>query len=429
MLLENWWYTSLLNIKTVFCAPLNKNITCDCLVIGGGFAGLHAALRLADAGKNVVLLEKRICGGSSSGQSGGFLTPESEEDMGKLIKSVGAEEAKKIYNIPLTGVNLILQTIKKYKFSCDLRKQDSLYISIKDSHNKQIEVEAETRKEMGLPYKLFNKTTLKEIHPGRGYTRGLKYPGSYGINSLAYTQEMKNILLNKGVRVFEDSEVVKMEGNKAVTHLGSVTAKKILICIDKMKSEFNEEISNKYYHIQTYVAISEPLKDEEMRALFPKGELMCWNTRWNYMYYRPVEGNRLLVGGSSTLTAYYPEYYYSPSVINSFIKGLKYQFPTLDDVKFTHYWSGLIDVTKDLVPIADYDSKNKSIQYTLGCAGLPWAAFCGDYIARRIIAPKEVEDLSPYLGVRRKFFISEGLQKVLGKRLSFMVSHLREMLK
>ena len=48
---------------------------------------------------------------------------------------------------------------------------------------------------MGLPFKLYNEKSLKKTHPGKGFTMGLKSPGSYGINSFAYTQEMKNLLL------------------------------------------------------------------------------------------------------------------------------------------------------------------------------------------------------------------------------------------
>ncbi len=428
MLLENWLYTGTLNIKTPYCPPLKGKINCNCLVIGGGFAGLHAALRLADAGRDVVLLEKRICGGSSSGRSAGFLTPESEEDISTLINALGVEEAKKIYNIPVEGVKLIVDTVKKNKFNCDLRKQDSFYVSIKKSHNKQLKEEIEVRKEMKLPYKVYDEKGLKKVHPGKGYTMGMRYPGSYGINSFAYTQEMKNLLLSKGVRVFEDSEVNKMNGNTAITHLGSVKANNIIICMDKMKSEFNEELSKKCYHLQTYLTVSEPLSDKEMKALFPDGEMMCWDSRLIYMHYRPIEGNRLILGGSTVMASYYPRHYYSPKPISSFIKEIKYRFPEIEDVDFTHYWMGLIDVTKDLTPIIDYEKGNKSIQYALGCAGLPWAAFCGDYVARRIIN-KNTEDLSKFFNMDRKFFVPEWVQKYMGKRISFALSHLRELLR
>ena len=120
---------------------------------------------------------------------------------------------------------------------------------------------------------------------------------------------------------------------------------------------------------------------------------MCWDTRDNYIHYRIMGNDRLLIGGSSFLTLYYHKHYNSPFVITSFIKDFKKHFPFLEHVKFPYYWNGLIDVTKDLIPIVDYDPKNKSVQYVLGCAGLPFAAFCGDYAARRII-DKNPEDYS-----------------------------------
>ncbi|MDZ4226760.1 MAG: FAD-dependent oxidoreductase, partial [Candidatus Pacearchaeota archaeon] len=402
MLYENWLYTGSLNIKTPLCPPLKGDIESDFLVIGGGFAGLHAALTLADAGKKVILLERSFVGGGSSGKSAGFLVPESEEDMEQLIKSYGEKKANVAYSIPKKGVDLIVNTAKKNNFNCDLRKQDSLFISVKESHNEWIKLGAKIKRAMGLSYEIYDKKSLRSIHPGKGYLSGLKYPGSYGINSFAYCQEMKNLLLKKGVKIYEDSEVHKLEGNTAKTrntartHLGSVTAKKILICVDKLKSEIDEDLSKKYYHLQTYLAVSEPLDKKEIKSLFPKGELMCWDTRMIYMHYRLIGGNRILIGGSSPWAYYYPRYLYSPKVIQKFIDELKERFPEIKDVEFTHYWSGLIDVTKDLMPIVDYDKRNKSIQYALGSAGLNLAAYCGDYIARRAMGQKNIKDLSEF---------------------------------
>ncbi len=428
MIYENWLFTGSLAIETKPCPPLNKKIKTDCLVIGGGFAGLHAALRLIDAGKDVVLLEKGVCGSSSSGQSGGFLTPESEEDIKQIITKYGEEKAKVIYQIPKKGVDLILETAKKYKFNCDLRKQDSLYLSIKKGHDKHIEEEKEVRDEMGLSYQLLDQKDLKKFHPGTGYTLGLKYPGSYGINSFAYCQEIKNLLIKKGVKIFEGSEVNKIEGNIAITHLGEVQAKNIIVCIDKMKKEFDKDISKEYHHMQTYLTVSEPLTKEEVNSIFPKEELMCWDTRLIYGHYRLVEHNRLLIGFGKPSLVYSFNVDHTPLAVNQIIKELRQRFPTLNDVKFPYYWSGLIDVTKDLVPIADYDPLNKSIQYAMGCAGLPWAAYCGDYLARRIINEKETEDLSEFLGIKRKYFLGRFFQKVFGKKITFALNHIKQML-
>ena len=252
---------------------------------------------------------------------------------------------------------------------------------------------------------------------------GLRYYGTYSLNSLAYTQELKNVLISKGVKIYEGAEVHKIVGNKAITHLGSVNAKNIFVCIDKMKNEFDEEISKKYYHMQTFLSVSEPLNKKELKSLFPKDKFMCWDSDLLYMYCRIIGENRLLLGGGSYLTTYYSKLYNSPSTINKIIIKFKKRFPSLSHIDFNYYWPGLIDVTKDLTPIADYDERNKSVQYTLGCAGLPWAAFCGNYIAERVL-DKKTSDLSKYLGMHRTFPISDSAQKILGKLISFGLSHL-----
>ena len=133
MILENWLYTGLIGSETQNCPPLKEDIECEYLVIGGGFTGLHATLELVENGKKVILVEKTICGGSSSGKSGGFITPESEHDNRILEKHYGKAGAKIISNIPQEGLNLIQNTIKKYKLKCDFRKQDSLYLAHKES--------------------------------------------------------------------------------------------------------------------------------------------------------------------------------------------------------------------------------------------------------------------------------------------------------
>ncbi|MEK6844380.1 MAG: FAD-dependent oxidoreductase [Nanoarchaeota archaeon] len=424
MQFENWLNTGILHIKSIYCPPLEKDATCDCLVIGGGFAGLHAALRLVDAGKEVILLEKGICGSGSSGRSAGFLTPHSEEDLNTLIEDYGIDEAKTVAGMPAGGVKLIIDAIKKYSLDCDFRAQDSIYLALHKGAISTLKYEMETLKKLGEPFKFYNKSALRAVHPGEGYEAGLRYHGTYGINSLAYTQELKNVLIKKGVKIYEGTEVHGITGNKAITHLGSVKAKNILVCIDKMKTEFDKEVSKKYYHMQTFLSVSEPLSKNELKSIFPSGNLMCWDSDLLYMYYRIIGENRLLLGGASYLTTYYHKHYNSPSAINKVIAKFKKRFSSVSHIDFNYYWNGLIDVTKDLTPIADYDPKNKSIQYTLGCAGLPWAAFCGDYIARRVL-DKNTKDLSQYLGMHRTFPISDGLQEILGKIISFGLSHLK----
>lgn len=83
---QNRRHLSLFNLDNMIEAPLEKDISTEYLVIGGGVAGLHAAQALLARKCKVVLLEKSICGGGMSGRSGGFLTPDSELGLRQIEK-------------------------------------------------------------------------------------------------------------------------------------------------------------------------------------------------------------------------------------------------------------------------------------------------------------------------------------------------------
>lgn len=422
MILQNWWYTTLLNTKTKFCEPLRKNISCDVLVVGGGMAGLHAALYLVQKGKKVVLLERNICGGSSTGKSAGFLTPDSELELNQIIRRYGKKDAIKVWGIAAQGVDLIVNTIKRYKLKCDLVKQDSLFVGVGKGGHMDVEYEAEARKDIGFEYKLYNADGLKKVNGGRGYTAGIKYSGTYGVNPLLYAQELKSVLLRLGVKIYESTEFVNIKGHVAKTHLGSVRAKNIIIAIDKMKRDISE-VSNETYHAQTFLSITEPLSKKDINILFPRYNVMCWDSSLVYSYYRLTGDHRLLLGGGSAMTTFSRKDVTKPDVINNVISGFKKRFPGLKHVEFIQYWPGRIDTTKDLIPIVDFDPKYSHIQYVLGCVGLPWAAFCGYYAARRLIDTNFCEEYCRYLKINRKYFVPHWLQEVIGKMLAFSINN------
>lgn len=74
------------------------------------------------------------------------------------------------------------------------------------------------------------------------------------------------------------------------------------------------------------------------------------------------------------------------------------------------------------MPIVDYNPQNKEVLYVMGCAGLPWAAFSGDYATQKL-TDKICPNYDEYLGATRKFFISSRLQKIFGKPISFALNN------
>jgi len=421
LILQNWWYTTLLGTSTHFASPLMEQVETDALVIGAGMAGLHAALRLATEGKKVVLLEKNICGGSSTGKSAGFLTPDSELELHQLVRRYGHEDAGKVWSMAADGVKMIVENIRQFGITCDLLKQDSLFLGIGASGKAEVYEEAKEREKLGYPSKIYEGDALKAMSPGKGYSAGIHYQDTYGINPLLYAQGLKKVLMEKGVKVFEGTPVTEITNHTAYTHMGSVTAKHIIVCIDKMRDQFSA-FSDFSYHAQTFLSVSEPLNAKERDQLFPSGQFMCWDSKLVYTYYRLTGDNRLLLGGGSAITTFLPTDVTSPRVITGVIKEFKKRFPFLKDHEFIQYWPGRIDTTKDLIPILDEDPANAHIQYVIGCVGLPWATFCGDYAAKRVLDPTH-NTHGKFLKKDRPFFVPRFVQKIFGKMVAFSLNN------
>ena len=69
---------------------LTEKVTADVAIIGGGVTGMSAALHLAEAGVQVVVLEAKSPGWGASGRSGGQLNPGLKGDPDAVVAKFGA---------------------------------------------------------------------------------------------------------------------------------------------------------------------------------------------------------------------------------------------------------------------------------------------------------------------------------------------------
>jgi gamma-glutamylputrescine oxidase len=159
--------------------------------------------------------------------------------------------------------------------------------------------------------------------------------------------------------------------------------------------------------------------------MFPDGNLQCWDSDLVYSYYRMTGDDRVLLGGGSALTTFSAEDITEPHVIGKVISGFKKKFPMLRHLEFIQYWPGRIDTTRDLMPTVARDPEAPWMHYVLGCVGLPWATFCGDFAGRHSIDGHGYDDHKYYSYFRadRPFLIPLWLERLIGKQLVFSLNN------
>lgn len=405
--------------------PFNRLITeieTDVVIVGGGMAGLTAAQSFKDLGLEVVLIEKEFCGAGASGKSSGFITPNSEYGLEDLVSKFGKADSKKLWDFATSGANLILDNIKKYNIDCDYDEQDTLMLANSESKFKSdLLPEYNVRNDLGYDAKVYNKQELSTILGSDKYFGGISYSGSFGINSYKYCQNMSKVLQQLGVKIFEKSEVTKIEPWGVETaHGHKVKAKYIIVCIDRFLPEL-KKLSKDIYHVQTFLMISNKLTQEQVKKIFPEKKYMTWDTDLIYQYWRLTGDNKLLIGGSNILYSYaWHEKHNSSCVYKKLNNYFKNKFPDLD-IDFEYIWPGFIGVSKDVIPVAGIDSENKNIYYISAATGLPWAAALGQYSAKKLIENRS--DFDEYFSPSRKYPVNRFLQTILGKRLTFAISN------
>jgi gamma-glutamylputrescine oxidase len=426
MINQNWWFTTLLIKQFKYCPPLNQALKCDVLIVGGGVSGVSAAAEFLKQGRRAVLLEKNIVGGGSSGRSAGFLTPDSELELHQLVRRYGREAAREIWDAPLLGIERIVDSIRKFDIQCGLMPQDSLFLGLGKSGKAAVESELECRKSVGFTdQQTYDENGLKGIIGAEGYSGGIRYGGTYGFNPLLCLQGFKDVFIDNGLQVFESTELERIEDHTAYTRGGSVTADNIIIAVDKLDESISP-LAQEIFHAQTFMSVSAPLTDKELDLLFPGGKQMqCWDSQLVYSYFRLTGDNRLLLGGGSATSTFLRDAYNDPTVIRKVIKRFKDHFPFLRDLPFIQFWPGLIDTSRDLLPIIVRPPTQPHLQFILGVVGLPWASFAGSFAARNVLgsAGEDYQKYYQYFSNRRHFVLPSGLGKVIGKPLLFSISN------
>ncbi|MBV8465629.1 MAG: FAD-binding oxidoreductase, partial [Burkholderiales bacterium] len=91
----------------------------DVGIVGGGFAGLSAALELAERGYRVAVLEADRAVSAASGRNGGQVLPGFGGSTDTLIKQLGPDGAKQAWSLSIEGMRIVKDRAANLGVDCD----------------------------------------------------------------------------------------------------------------------------------------------------------------------------------------------------------------------------------------------------------------------------------------------------------------------
>src|SRR6202050_360908 len=101
------------------CGPLAGTQRAQPAVIGAGYTGLSAALHLAEAGRDVIVLEAGEIGERASGVNGGQVIPGVTLDPDILEPLLGPSAGGRLVATAAAGPDLVFDLISRHGIQCD----------------------------------------------------------------------------------------------------------------------------------------------------------------------------------------------------------------------------------------------------------------------------------------------------------------------
>jgi gamma-glutamylputrescine oxidase len=317
------WYAA-----TAGAVPDHPELTgehrADVCVVGGGYAGLSAALHLAGRGFRVALVEANRAGWGASGRNGGQLGIGPRAEMDKYERAVGRDDARKAWEIAIAANRLVKDLIAQHGIDCDLTP-GYLEACWKPGHTAEV---------MGYPE-----------HLARHYGHHEARPVSRAeMARMLGTTRYHGGFLDMAGAHFERSPVTAIDAGQVSTASGSVTAGHVIVACNGYLDGLVPGVARRTMPINNFIGATEPLGADRARSIIRDNYCVC-DTKFVLNYYRLTPDHRLLWGGGESYGKRFPR-----DMAGLVRRKMLEIFPQLADVAFTHVWGGTLAITGTRFP-------------------------------------------------------------------------------
>lgn len=364
-------------------AALQGSTSCDVAIVGGGLAGLSAALELKRRGLDVVLLEARQIGWGASGRNGGQAIHGLACDPATIEDQLGLDDARRVWSMSIEALDLMRERIALHAIACDWRDG---YLGLATSARKGAELSAwADRVEAVYGY------ALQRIAPAQvgdwiaspRYHSGVHDPRSGHLHPLKYTLGLAQAAAAAGVRLHENTPVqALLTGAQPAlrTAGGEVRARQVLLAGNVYLNGIAPALQARIMPVGTYIACSEALDPQRADRLIPSRAAVC-DTNFVLDYFRTTNDHRMLYGGRVSYSTVTPAH-----LAESMRRRMVRTFPQLDGVKVDFAWGGFVDITMNRAPDFGRLASAPSVYYLQGFSGhgLALTGLAGRLVAEAI---------------------------------------------
>ncbi|MNZ60421.1 Gamma-glutamylputrescine oxidoreductase [compost metagenome] len=317
---------------------LDRDIEADVVVVGAGLAGASLALRLAECGVRVVVLEADQPGSGASGRNAGHVQPylgsfdplRAHDDGGRRFTDYFIEHR-----------NVVFDLCRKHGLQADAARCGMVDAATR--RHTALEDKVRKWQAFGYDVDVVGAERLKELLGTDAYSYGIHWREGGRVNPFLFTNGMVASAVRLGARVHGNSGVVACERSgsswRVRTAVGSVRTAQVVLCTNgHVGNAFFPELARTQFPLVACGLATRPLPQAALDIINPARVALMQHPAG--LYPLVIDGRNRLI------TATIPASGRAQRAADHFAYFLRYlrrTYPQLGDtrIELESYWTGM----------------------------------------------------------------------------------------
>ena len=363
---------------------LEKNESCDWLIVGAGYTGLSAARKLSELhpDQKIIIIDAQLAGEGASSRNSGYLVDTTLNDGFTSNKELN--NYKKKADIYALGINAVKKFINEYQVDCDWNECGKYFASSKKEDEKILRNFSVTLSKLGYEHNLLSNNELLKRLGTNFYKIALHTKGGILLHPGKLVRAMVDVL-PKNVCLYENSFLLSWNKNKDEISCefkkGKIKTKKIIFATNGFLKSLGIK-SNYNFPITLTASMTRHLTDEEFESIDQPKEWGVLPVRPMGATIRMTKDRRILIRNTAEIHNPFrmSKLDLEKRSINHRI-GIKKRFPQLPNDIIQSSWSGVVSRTRNSSQIFEKIDNNV---FAAGCyngSGIGVGTLFGEQIA------------------------------------------------
>ncbi len=338
--------------------PLHSNIRADVTVIGAGIVGVLAAWKIAQSGKQVILLEKNHVATGETGFSTAFITRVPDvSSLSEAAKRYGVSFMQQLLAANRAMQQELFSIIEREHLDCNFRHCSSYYFAYRED-------DAVLHKEWDVIKQLDTSAAWMGTDVGRVFSpaqSAVLFPDEGRFDVRKFLFGLLATETGKKIRVYEESPVTSIDVDDGVyskTEHGSVKSDSVVLASGS-PTQLLPETKELFSPVTTYVVLAEYAERPRL------DDALLWDIDHPYHYFRLVNERTVMLGGEDHPAH---EKHDRTKSFGALEQYLREKLP--GNFSITHTWTGTLYDTADELPYAtEHPHYRGKVFFVSGLAG------------------------------------------------------------